>query len=257
MSRADKKQRHRARREQKKREHRKLMSQSPLRQVASVPGEFELYAIGDFDGDGQVSITGFKQAGPLGVMVAFLIDAGVLGLKDAWSRTGVTRGDLLDWRKRAEAQIGTPSRRIRPTEALALIVGAVKWARQFDLRPPADWMKVASALGAVPSVDNADVSPFRPEFAGRLSELRKRLTRGTPEAFFSRTDITFILRDEVEPMWDEEDHEEDDEEGFHAAEKMVRSLVAAFEQLDANLRPRIEPIVQWTTQQCRQWLIQE
>jgi hypothetical protein len=255
MSRADKKQRHRARREEKKKQQRKLMTQSPLRQIASASGEFELYAIGDLQRDGQISITGFKQAGPLGVIVAFLIDAGVLGRKDAWSRTGMTRMDLADWRKRAEARVGSPSRRIQPRDALALVVGAVKWSRRFDLRPPTDWMKVASALGSVPSVDDADVSAFRPEFAGRISELRKRLTVGTAEAFLARPDVTFILRDEDEPTWD--DDEDDDDTELGSREAGVERLVRVFEQFDAELRPKVEPVVEWVTQQCCEWLVQQ
>jgi hypothetical protein len=91
---ADKKQRHKARREAKRREMRRTNSISPLKRLADAPGVVECWISTGFELAGQIQIFAYKQAAGLAGISCFLVDRGVVGLKDAWSKMNVDRGEF-------------------------------------------------------------------------------------------------------------------------------------------------------------------
>lgn len=219
MSKADKKQRHKARREAKRREWRRQQSVSPVRRLATAPGEVECWLSDTLENQGQAQVFVFKSGGGMTGIAAFLIDRGVVGLKDAWTRLNIDRGEFEEMIESGNTR-GIPSRRATIDECRALVAGAMRWTHEHGMRLPKDWDRAAAFLGGVGEWMTADTSRFMKEFAGHPQDLRQRLVGQSFDSFTQRKDISFIFSSfapyEGKPSGkfiDDDDEEDDDDDG--------------------------------------------
>ena len=188
----NKKQRHEAKRKAKRLAVRRQDSISPVKRLSDAKGEIDCWSSGDFEIMGQIQIFAYKQAAGLFGVACFLVDEGVVGLKDSWVRLGVDRKEfqrMLD----AGQGSGIRMRRVAIEEALRWIAGGARWAHDNGMRLPKDWLRHASMLGAIGDWKNADVSEFAMEFAGHPEDLRQRLIGESIGSFLARDDIRFVL----------------------------------------------------------------
>jgi hypothetical protein len=167
--------------------------------LAAAPGSFECYTSGDLKAFGQVQVVVHKRT-PRGSGTAmFLIDRGIVGLKDAFVICPMTAEDfrsLID----DELRPAYPTSRITLEEARALVAGAVRFARGHGMRLPKDLEKTTSIIGGIGDWTTADTSPFLKEFAGHINDLRQRLIGQPFEEFIRRDDITFIFSNDAPYM---------------------------------------------------------
>jgi hypothetical protein len=212
MSRADKKQRHEAKRAAKRQANRRRESGGPLKRLADAKGEAECWISDDFEENGQAQLFAYKQGGGLAGVAAFLIDRGVVGLKDAWTRIGMDRNEF-DEMLQAGGTRGISMHRIEPDQMRRWVAGAARWAYDHGMRLPKDWVKTASLIGGAGDWRSADVSAFSREFAGHPEDLRQRLIGESLEIFLKRPDIEFIFSDAA-PYMDQEKGE------FHGSEDL-------------------------------------
>lgn len=200
MSKADKKQRREAKRKQKRQEARRRESVSPVKRLAESNGEVECWMSDDFESMGQLQLLVYKRGAGLSGAASFLVDRGVVGLKDAWTRMDIERGELdniLD----GSAARGIRMRRAGVEEVRRWVAGGIRWAHENGMRLPKDWAKPASLIGGVGDWASADVSAFAKEFAGHPEDLRQRLVGEPLETYLKRTDIDFQF-DESAPFED-------------------------------------------------------
>ncbi len=199
MSRPDKKQRREQKRKAKRVELRRKQSASPVKRLVEAPGDVECWMSKDFEEMGQRQIFVFKRAGGLSGIFCFLIDRGVVGLKDSWARIGVTRDDLLDFIDQAHSG-GIQMRSVRPEEGRKWVAAAARWAHENGMRLPREWMKIACALGDVSDWQSADVSAFTKEFVGHPEDLRQRLIGESLENYLNRGDVKIVFNTEAPYM---------------------------------------------------------
>jgi hypothetical protein len=194
MSKANKKQRHEAKRKVKKLQLKRENSISPIKRLADAPGEIECWESEDFVAFGQMQLFVFKRAAGVSGLACFLIDRGVVGLKDAWVKMNVDRSDLTDMidftRKR-----GIKMRAAKLEDARQSIAGAIRWAHENGMRLPKDWPRIVSVFGGVGDWASADLSQFALEFTGHPDDLRQRLIAEPFETFIQRPDIDFVFSD--------------------------------------------------------------
>jgi hypothetical protein len=192
MSKADKKQRHRAKREAKKLAMRRREAAGPLKRLAGAPGDIECWMSDSFELNGQMQLFAYKRAAGLSGMACFLVDEGVVGLKDAWTRIGVERvefNEMID----GSRERGIPMRRATVDEVRRWIASGIRWANENGMRLPKDWVKTVSLIGGVGDWASADVSAFVKEFAGHPNDLRQRLIREPFDTYIQRSDINFVF----------------------------------------------------------------
>jgi hypothetical protein len=225
MPKADKKQRREAKRKAKRLEIRRRESVSPIKRLADAPGTVECWASGNFDEMGQINLYVYKQGAGLSGVAAFLVDRGVVGLKDAFVRMNVDREQIREMIDEAAARM-MPMHRVGVEEVRRWVAGGIRWAHDNGMRLPKDWHKPASFIGGVGDWPTADVSQFVKEFAGHPEDLRQRLIGEPMETFLKRSDIRFILSSDAPYMEqrtgqyhgvdlyddDDDDDEPDDEE---------------------------------------------
>jgi hypothetical protein len=212
MSKANKKQRHKARREAKRKEMRRRDSVSPVKRLAEAKGEIECWMSDGFEQFGQIQILIHKRTAGLSGVACFLIDRGVVGLKDVWCKMRVDRMEFTRMVEKS-ADHGISMELASVADARRWIAGGVRWAHDNGMRLPKDWAKVASIIGGVGDWANADVSRFKMEFAGHPDDLRQRLIAQPFEEFMLRNDIQFIFN-EAAPLMDIETGEYDDDDDF-------------------------------------------
>jgi hypothetical protein len=194
MPKADKKQRHRAKREAKRRKLQKQKSISPIKRLADAPGKIEYWMSDDFDVLGQAQMFIYKQAAGLTGIACFLVDRGVVGLKDAWSRINIDRLEFAEMLEKCSDR-GITMRPATLDEVRRMVAGGIRWAHENGMRLPKDWVKPASLLGGINNWMTADVSGFVKEFAGHREDLRQRLIGEPFESYIQRDDIAFVFSD--------------------------------------------------------------
>lgn len=199
MSRADKKRRREAKREAKRYDARRRASVSPVKRLADAPGEVECWISEDVENLGQVQIFCFKRAAGISGIACFLVDVGVVGLKDAWTQTRVDRVVFDDMLARCRDQ-GINMRRGSLEEVRRWVAGGARWAHDNGMRLPRDWQKTAAVIGGVGDWMSAVVSSFVKEFAGHPEDLRQRLIGQSFESYVERDDIDFIFSEDAPYM---------------------------------------------------------
>jgi hypothetical protein len=245
MSRADKKRRHEAKRKAKRHQVKRQQSVSPLKRLADAPGETEYWMSETLGAVGQMSTFIYKRAAGLTGFACFLIDRGVVGLKDAYTRMNIGREEFEDILKQSEDH-GIPLDRVTVEDVRRVVAGAVRWTHQNGMRLPKDWVKTASLIGGVGDWASADVSDFAMEFAGHPEDLRRRLIGQSFESYIRRPDVSFIFSDSA-PVMDLKTGEyadsgefefyddPDDEEDLESIED--ESLDSELEALSERVRP--------------------
>lgn len=252
MSKKDKKQRHRAKREARRKELRRKASESPIKRLASARGELECWISDDFESFNQLQIFVYKRGAGLSGIACFLIDRGVAGLKDAWTRLDISPEEFGDMLSRGQ-QNGITLHRSSGEEARKWVAGGVRWAHDNGMRLPTNWAKAASLIDGVGDWHNADVSQFIKEFAGHPEDLRQRLIGEPLETYLQRKDIKFLFSDAapykdqgtssysdwglLDALDEEEDEELDDEDplALELADRMIGSLLDVIAEPAATL----------------------
>ncbi|HEY1923528.1 MAG TPA: hypothetical protein VGG44_12320 [Tepidisphaeraceae bacterium] len=202
MSRHDKKQRHNAKRQAKQHATRRRASISPIKRLADAPGEPECWISEDFEISGQMQIFAYKAAAGISGVACFLVDRGVVGLKDAWFRMRLIHEELEGMIEASEDR-GIRMRRVNVETVRRWIAGGIRWADQNGMCLPKDWIKTASLIGGVGDWRSANLSGFVKEFAGHPDDLRQRLLAEPFEKYIQRDDIDFEFNDEA-PYMDQE-----------------------------------------------------
>lgn len=258
MSKKDKKQRHRAKREAKKKEMRRKASVSPIKRLAEARGELECWISDDFKSFGQLQIFVYKRGGGLGGIACFLIDRGVVGLKDAWTRLDVIPEEFEKMLETSE-QNGIPLHQCGVEEARKWVAAGARWAHDNGMRLPKDWAKAAMLIDGVGDWHNADVSQFVNEFAGHPEDLRQRLIGEPLETFLHRKDIKFILSD-LAPYKDQNsgayidwaDFDESDDEDEELDDEALASMLPD-EQID-ELLAGVAPVAEKLAEKTKAYL---
>jgi hypothetical protein len=199
MSKAQGKQRHKAKRQAKKLAERRRASVSPLKRLAEAGGDAECWMSGDCDLNGQTQIFAWKQGAGLSGVAAFLVDRGVVGLKDAWTRLRIDRAEFLDMIDGCKRR-GIPMHRVSLDEVRRWVAGGLRWAHDNGMRLPKAWPKTVSLIGGVGDWASADVSQFVKEFAGHPEDLRQRLVGEPLDSYLKRTDIDFVFNEDAPYM---------------------------------------------------------
>lgn len=192
MAKANKKQRHDAKRKAKRTAIRRRNSISPVRRLADAPGAVECWTSEDFEERGQMQLFVYKRGAGLAGFAAFLLDRGVVGLKDAWVRMGLRKDEFDDTVEGCRLR-GIGMRRSSPEEVRRWVAGGLRWAHDNGMRLPRDWAKAASLIGGVGEWQSADVSAFVKEFAGHPEDLRQRLIGEAFDSYVRRDDVQFIF----------------------------------------------------------------
>lgn len=262
MPRPDKKQRHRAKRQAKRKQSRRTQSVSPIKRIADAPGDVEYFMSSNFEEFGQLQVFAYKRAAGSSALACFLIDRGVVGLKDAFLRMGLDRKALDGVIEKGGAS-GIAMNSVSEDKAKKYIAGAVRWTHDNGMRLPIDWVRVASLIGGVEGWESADVSMFVKEFAGHPDDLRRRLISEPFDTYIRRTDIRFIFSDSAPVMnlktgeyedtddWDDDEDDEfddDDEDDDALSSDLLPPEVIA-------LIKRFEPVVETLTKDTQRWLI--
>ncbi|HEV2295385.1 MAG TPA: hypothetical protein VGR35_16155 [Tepidisphaeraceae bacterium] len=258
MPRADKKQRHNAKRKAKQLEMRRRASVSPLKRLAASKGAVEGWISEDFEGLGQLQMFVFKQGAGMSGVGCFLVDRGVVGLKDAWARM-IDReafSGMLD----ASRRRGISMRRATIDEIRRWVAGGLRWAHENGMCLPKDWAKPASLINGVGDWASADVSAFAREFTGHPEDLRQRLIGEPFETYLRRTDITFFFSDDA-PYLDQETGEyvdADDESDFYELDEEDGDLESIAANLPAGelnrLGSKFTPAAMVLAQATADWL---
>jgi len=195
----------------------------------------------------------YKQGGGLAGVAAFLVDQGVVGLKDAWVTMGVDRSEMVDIIDQSTRR-GIRMRRVSVDEVRRWVAGGLRWAHDNGMRLPKDWQKPASIIGGGGDWASADVSAFEKEFAGHPEDLRQRLIAEPLETFLQRKDITFTFSTAA-PYMDQRtgeyhdkavfDGEDEDDGEFDDASEEV--LAALADQLHTSARAVLAETTAWVT----------
>jgi hypothetical protein len=194
MAKPDKKRRRELKRKEKRLAIRKRESVSPVKRLADAPGELECWMSKEFEVMGQASAFCYKRAAGLTGVACFLVDRGVVGLKDAWIQLNVDYSRFEEMLE-ISASRGIVTRQVPLDQVRNLVAGGVRWATENGMRLPKDWMRAAAFIGGIGDYKSADVSQFVKEFAGHPEDLRQRLIGETLETYLRRTDIRFIFSD--------------------------------------------------------------
>jgi len=237
MSHANWNQRPKSRRKAKPREPRRQKAVSPIKRLADAPGEPECWICGELDEHRQSQVLVYKRvAGATGAS-AFLIDRGIVGLKDAWAILPLDRSQFDEVLADCRAQ-GISTRRVPIEEARSLVAGGLRFAHEHGMRLPKEWTKAAQLLGGVGEWQSADVSKFVREFVGHPEDLRQRLIGSSLETFLARNDIAFTFSDDA-PYMDQQTGrytdwpDEDDELDWEEIEQLANDIPT--QELDAML----------------------
>lgn len=196
MSKVGKTQRAQGERDAKRAKAKRRTSVSPVKRLAAGSGKSECWVSEDFLLNGQMQVIVYKQAAGLTGVACFLVDRGIAGLKDAWTRMHSSRAELRGLLELCDAQ-GLRMRRGTIDEARKWVTGAARWAHDNGMRLPKDWADAASLLGGAGDWKSADLSGFVKEFAGHPEDLRQRLVGQSFEAFVERDDIEFIFSEDA------------------------------------------------------------
>lgn len=267
MSKPDKRQRHKAKREAKRLAARRRASVSPIKRLAEAKGEPACWISEGAEEMGQVQIFAHKQGAGLSGIACFLVDRGVVGLKDAWTRLRIDQDELnrmLD----ASEQSGIPMRRATLAEVRRWVAGGIRWAHDNGMRLPKEWHKPASLIGGVGDWTSADVSSFVKEFAGHPEDLRQRLLAEPFDTYVQREDVDFDFSDAAPYMdqetgayrntpasfeFDDDDGNNDGEESLDEDELEEIADALPDEEIDA-LADRLAPPAQALEADTTRWL---
>jgi len=259
MSRADKKRRHEAKRKAKRLQTRRQQSISPFKRLVDTPGEIEYWMSETLGAIGQMSIFVYKRAAGLTGMACFLIDRGVVGLKDAYTQMNISREEFDDTLQQCKDR-DIAMNHVAVEDVRRAVAGAVRWTNQNGMRLPKDWVKTASLIGGVGDWASADVLNFVMEFAGHPEDLRQRLIGESFESYIGRPDVRFIFSDAA-PYMDQRTGEYADSSEFEFYddpddEEDLESIED--ESLDAELETlseRIGPIAVGLATETVDWLL--
>lgn len=253
MARGTRKQRHEAKRKAKRLQARRRMSVSPLKRLAEATGQIECWMSDRLEGFGQAQIFIYKEAPALSGIACFLVDRGVVGLKDAWTKLNVPRVDFDDMLQ-TSAERGIAMQRVALDDGRRLIAGAIRWAHENGMRLPRDWAKTASLIGGVGQWMAADVSAFVKEFAGHPDDLRQRLITEPFESYIQRADIQFEFLEDA-PYMDQQSGEYFDEVGSEPDEEELENILDEFPGEEMNtLLEHFLPAATELAEETAKWL---
>ena len=215
---AQRKERQRLKRKQKKMAIRRFQSRTPLQRIAAEGGSLECWISPDFreEGIAAIQVAGHDLSGRCAV-AGFLIDLWCVGFKDAFGRSEVDEAafreqSLEPWMQRMG------SSRVDAGKVRRLVAGSIRFSRQNGFRLPPQWEKWVTIFGRdiLHELATADVSDFGIDgglrYVGSMDFLRRRLIGCSVEEFVSRPDVQVVLDADSLDEWDVEDLDEDEED---------------------------------------------
>jgi len=208
--RSRKKERQRLKREQKRQSLRKQRSAGVIQRLGNSDGVFDCYITAGWEQMPQAGIFVLREipgSGGRYALASFLIDFGVLGLKDAWGRLSITK---LEFREEAlaPAEKEVPMQRADIESIRKLVAGAIRFRHDYGFKQVERLDRWLAVIGGVGDWKNADVSEFAPEYAETIEYLKRHLVACTPEEFLGRNDIAFAFREIFDPSAAEHDEED-------------------------------------------------
>lgn len=253
MASADKKQRHKLKRNAKRAAAKRRDSISPVKRLADARGNIECWMSDRFEDFGQEQIFVYKQAGRLTGVACFLVDRGIAGLKDAWTRIGIDRMEFQQMLDACAAR-GIPMRLVSQDEARRMIAGGIRWAHDNGMRLPKDWTKPSSLIGGVGDWESAGVSAFEKEFAGHPEDLRARLIAKPFDDFIRQTDVSFVFSDAA-PYMDQETGDYLNDDQLDDNDDDIESITDAFPTEEfAALLNQFAPAATMLMEETTTWL---
>jgi hypothetical protein len=254
---ARKREKHRLKREKKKRDLRRAQSVSPFRRAAQLPGLLECYVTAGWRGNGLGDFVVIGQL-PNGMLTlsGFLVDVWCVGLKDAWGRGQLSRQEFEEnvlgpWRDR----IGEVAR-VDVDTVRKFVAGAIRFSHQNGFRLPEHWQRYAAILGDLGPIESADLSDFGIDgglrYVGDFDFLRKRLIGCTVEQFLNRPDVHYLTSaDSYAEYAESDDDEEENEDDFEADPELEASLKdSVFMEQMAEAVKKIGCVI---AESARQW----
>ena len=252
---ARKKQKQRLKRRQKRVAARRQEGSSPYRKFAGEGEVTACYINNEWRDKGMASLLVLKRT-PGGSLAlgAFLVDIWCLGLKDAWGRINITRGEFQEALEHSGENLEMV--RIDPATAWRLVSGGVRFARQNGFRLPARYERWTALLGNNAECSSADLSDFGVEggklrYVGTLEDLRSRLIGCSTEDFLHRKDVQFIvggpaLGEDLDVDLDGESIEDlDDDDGFDEEEDFEDDEVDAETVIDDLQQQALDAVRKW------------
>jgi hypothetical protein len=221
-----------------------------MKQLAEARGEVECWRSDDFEANGQMQLFVYKQAGRLTGIASFLVDQGVVGLKDAWTRLHLGRGEFEEMLDKCK-QEGIRMMRCEMEEVRRWVAGGMRWAHENGMRLPKELTRTAMLIGGVGDWESADVTGFVKEFAGHPEDLRQRLIGEPLESYLQRKDVAFVFSENA-PYMDQETGEYAHARGEEGdQEEMGENLsVEELKEMAEQLLPAVRALVEGT----KKWL---
>jgi len=206
---AGKRERRRLKRQQKKRQYRRVQSGSPYRRAGSSGELSACYINSNWRENGQAAIYCVRSLTDGTCAIAcFLIDLWCMGLKDAWGRVDISTRELND-EILPQVRQDFELIRVKPEVIQRLVAGGIRFARDNGFRLPKRYQRWTALLGDIGDSQTADLSEFgvdgKLRYFGTMEDLRKRLIGCTVEQFLQREDVEFCMGDDDFSLLDDEE----------------------------------------------------
>jgi len=240
---AKKREKHRLKRLKKQRESRND-AMTPLQRLAKQGGKLDCRINVGWEKEGIANVVVYgTTADGRHALGVFLVDAWCVGLKDAWGRVQILRDDFDELFKQWEDRL--PMQRISADHARRLVAGAIRFSRQIGFKLPSGWEKWAKIFGELGDVASADLSAFGKDggvfYVGNERFLRDRLIGCTPQEFFARPGVHYMMKvsgstvvsdeDADFDEYDEDDEDESEEQLEEGDEEVAQEAFAEVNKL--------------------------
>lgn len=187
---------HRKRRQERRREFRNSTARRERACVADIHPIHACLVNAHWRDDGLASILFARRVAPGHVTTAlFLVDHWGMGLKDAWGRIAISDSeqDELLGRFRSQFEVAT----LNPRLALHLVHGGIELARELGFRLPRKFERWTGILGPLPGGEVVDRSLFGVDGKHRIvcneRDLKARLIGCTVQQLLARQDVEYSV----------------------------------------------------------------
>ena len=256
MSNDRKKERHRLKRKERQRDLRKARNASPYRALIAPNQPLVCYFNANWREQGLISLHCLKSLrngdNAFGV---FLIDLFCCGLKDAFGRFGMTRGEFQEHLDRTSKQIAMGLVPADVETVRRLVAGSIRFAKRNGFKLPHHYDRWIAMLDVAPDQPDADLADFGHEgnadkllYIGEMDDLPRRLVSGNVEEFIRRPGVEYVARTPV-PPGDEGDFDDEDaydeELDEDAEDPVIDAETLEREVLGPTRRRMLDKITEW------------
>ena len=206
---AQKKERQRLKRKQKREQWKRRQSGSPYKLISQRGEVVECWINSDWRERGQASAFVVRRNPTGGMAVAsFFVDLWCAGLKDAWGLLEADRERLDRMTDNMDEQLDGTLMKVDLDEIRQVVAGALRFAKRNGFRLPRHYDRWTAFLGDLGDWQHqadlthfgVDGDPDRLRWVAPMEDLRRRLIGSTVEEFCARPDIEFIVVGEGAPF---------------------------------------------------------